>query len=157
MNIKPSKFVPLGSGMISVDGRVQDEDGEPRDGFGFCEKWVTAAYTAQLSVVIGIINLFSTFLILIGNGYRQEHGWKICAGLLAIHAIFQTLAWILVINVFNEDDRFYFGSRLSWSTYISIFTSVVDLIFLTALVAAGLSGILNSTSENSRDEYERIH
>ncbi|KAI9602931.1 hypothetical protein H4Q26_002239 [Puccinia striiformis f. sp. tritici PST-130] len=127
----------------------------PEERFGFCEQWITAAYTAQLSVIIAIINLFSTFLILIGNNFRKEHGWKICAGLTSIHAVFQSLAWILIINLFNKDDRFYFGSRLSTSTYLSIVTSVIDLISIAALVAAGFTGIFNSSS-NDRDQYERV-
>ncbi|PLW42748.1 hypothetical protein PCASD_06893 [Puccinia coronata f. sp. avenae] len=160
-------MAPLGSGSVLLEEEEAqqsdpDDDGHgkhPRSGFGFCEKWNTAAYTAQLSVVIGIINLFSTFLILIGNHYRQEHGWKICAGLVAIHAFFQSLAWILIVAVFNEDDRFYFGSRLSSSTYIAIVTSIIDLLFLTALVAAGVAGIFarpGDDDDNCRDEYERI-
>jgi hypothetical protein len=61
--------------------------------------------------------------------------------------------------VFNEDDRFYFGSRLSSSTYIAIVTSIIDLLFLTALVAAGVAGIFarpGDDDDNCRDEYERI-
>jgi len=148
-----ARVAPLGGGSVILEDQIQG-DGGTRSGFGFCEKWNTAAYTAQLSGVIGIINIFSTFLILIGNKYRQEHGWKICAGLVSIHALFQSLAWILIIAVFNEDDRFYFGSRLSTSTYVSIVTSVIDLVFLTALLAAGFTGIFTSSTE--RDEYERI-
>ncbi|KNZ48221.1 hypothetical protein VP01_581g3 [Puccinia sorghi] len=149
-----AQLAPLGGGSVILEDPIQS-DGGTRSGFGFCEKWNTAAYTAQLSVVIGIINIFSTFLILIGNNYRQEHGWKICAGLVSIHVLFQSLAWILIITVINEDDRFYFGSRLSTSTYVSIVTSVIDFIFLTALLAAGFTGIFTSSSVE-RDEYERI-
>ncbi|KAA1103237.1 hypothetical protein PGT21_010684 [Puccinia graminis f. sp. tritici] len=155
---RSSRIVPLGGGSV-----ILTDPPPQRNGFGFCEKWRTAAYTAQLSIVIAVINLFATFLILIGNNYRQEHGWKICAGLVSIHAVFQSLAWILILNVFNQDDRFYFGSRLSTSIYISIITSALDLIFLTAIVAAGFTGIFVPASSSSlssgvdrRDEYERI-
>ncbi|KAH9452504.1 hypothetical protein MJO28_008588 [Puccinia striiformis f. sp. tritici] len=149
-----SHFAPLGGGSVLLDAQDEGDD-QRRNGFGFCEQWITAAYTAQLSVIIAIINLFSTFLILIGNNFRKEHGWKICAGLTSIHAVFQSLAWILIINLFNKDDRFYFGSRLSTSTYLSIVTSVIDLISIAALVAAGFTGIFNSSS-NDRDQYERV-
>ncbi|KAA1110290.1 hypothetical protein PGT21_017110 [Puccinia graminis f. sp. tritici] len=77
---RSSRIVPLGGGSV-----VLADPPPQRNGFGFCEKWRTAAYTAQLSIVITVINLFATFLILIGNNYRQEHGWKICAGLVSIH------------------------------------------------------------------------
>lgn len=143
-------FAPLGGGLVSID------NSGTRDGFGFCEKWITAAYTAQLSIIIGVVNLFSTFMILISNRYRQEHGWKICAGLISIHGIFQTIAWVLIVTVFHEDNRFYFGSRLTSSTIISIITSVIDLVFFTALIAAGLSGIFKPCIENPRNEYEQI-
>ncbi|OAV94230.1 hypothetical protein PTTG_00613 [Puccinia triticina 1-1 BBBD Race 1] len=145
-------MAPLGGGTVRVD-----EDG--RAGFGFCEQWNTAAYTAQLSVVVGVLNIFSTFVILLGNSYRHAHGWKICAGLLAIHAFFQSVAWILIVNVFNQDGRFYFGSRLSTATYVSIATTIVDLLLLTALVAAGFTGIFassSSTAAQDRSDYERI-
>ncbi|KAA1109385.1 hypothetical protein PGTUg99_031535 [Puccinia graminis f. sp. tritici] len=159
---RSSRIVPLGGGSV-----VLADPPPQRNGFGFCEKWRTATYTAQLSIVIAVINLFATFLILIG---KNTAGRSVLFALLIPHfciwcvcvAVFQSLAWILILNVFNQDDRFYFGSRLSTSIYISIITSAHDLIVLTAIVATGFTGIFVPASSSSssgvdrRDEYEPI-
>ncbi|MBW0531160.1 hypothetical protein O181_070875 [Austropuccinia psidii MF-1] len=125
---------------------------QTKSGFGFCEKWNTAAYTSQLSIIINLISVFCIFIVLIGNNYRKENGWKVCGGLILIHAIFQTISWSLIIKVFNEDDRFYLGSNLSLSTYISILTSILDLMCFTTLICGEFSGVFKHSNQAEEDD-----
>ncbi|CAH7674061.1 hypothetical protein BY996DRAFT_1265005 [Phakopsora pachyrhizi] len=145
------KTAPMGSGSIELlesASSVLDRLGAQR--FGFCEKWNSAGFCAEMSIVIGAISIFCVSIVLLGNRHRQKHGWKICAGLIAIHAVSQITTWVFVLQIFNTDNRFYIGSKLSTSFYISVASSMIDLICLTGLVAAGI--VENDDDDDSNDE-----
>ncbi|KAG0150422.1 hypothetical protein CROQUDRAFT_720409 [Cronartium quercuum f. sp. fusiforme G11] len=144
-------LVPVGSGLVEVADI--EEEAPPDDGFGFCEKFNTAAYAAEFSVIIGVISMFCVFIVILGNDHRKRHGWKVCCGLIGTHGLLQIIAWALILNVFNNDNRFYFGSKLSTSSYISIASSVIDIVAFTGLFVAGFT--LND-DEDSNDEYQPI-
>ncbi|KAH9810350.1 hypothetical protein DFH28DRAFT_495351 [Melampsora americana] len=154
-----SKMVPLGSGLVddgfdttsSSDSPIIKKDSDGDENFGFCEKWNTAAYTSEFSIVIGVISMFCIFIVILGNDHRKQHGWKVCGGLIAVHGLLQTITWVLIINVFNTDNRFYFGSKLSTSSYIAISSSVIDIIAFTGLFAVGFT-----FNEDPREDYEPI-
>lgn len=80
-DVSPAASMNLPASSISATG---DESGS-EENFGFCEKWNTAAYTAEFSIVIGVISMFCVFIVILGNEHRKQHGWKVCGGLIAIH------------------------------------------------------------------------
>lgn len=58
----------------------------------------------------------------------------------------------MILNVFNTDNQFYFGSKLSTSAYKAIAATVVDIVAFTVLFVAGFTLNENDSSE----EYEPI-
>ncbi|KAF9075424.1 hypothetical protein BDP27DRAFT_1212532 [Rhodocollybia butyracea] len=119
--------------------RVEDqcEDRYP----GFCAAWNSAGYAVELSIGVAVLALFSIFIGL-STGSRRRRIWKAVAGLVALHAALQIVAFSIVTDTMRtgafpnlEDSKpgvGYILNTLGWIFAVFITTGVV----VTGIAAA---------------------
>lgn len=123
-----------------------------------CFQWHTAAYLFYLSIVIGILLLFSLLAILVGGRSKRESGWKVVVGLQMAFVALQSIGLALVANQMGQggrdvtrgNDNFKrFGSdaHFGWAFIIAVVETSGTL-----LVSIGM-GILANLHP---PEYQRI-
>ncbi|SPO38258.1 uncharacterized protein PSFLO_03735 [Pseudozyma flocculosa] len=79
----------------------------------FCAAWRGASYAAQMSFAFLVVSLLGLLLILLLNGrQRKRDGWRIISGCSALALTLQAIAVGVIANLFNNDERFYAGSKL---------------------------------------------
>lgn len=114
-------------------------------GKGFCIRWATAGYAAQLSLFPCLVSLLTLLLITIGVGnkrtraQRRRGGWKIVSGLMSIHSLLQIVSIGIVLHVYRTDDRFSIGSHLDIAADLGVTSAVISILIVAALTIVGLA------------------
>ncbi|GAA5957831.1 hypothetical protein JCM3765_003781 [Sporobolomyces pararoseus] len=83
---------------------IREQDCKVDSGSSFCDKWLLAGYSHQLSLIFSSTSILSLILTLIGTlrvgrGFRTEKlrsGWKLVLGLMSLQFIFLGLGWLIV-------------------------------------------------------------
>ncbi|KAN0059738.1 hypothetical protein ACQY0O_008310 [Thecaphora frezii] len=105
----------------------------------FCAAWRGASYAAQMSFAFLIVALLGLVLILALNGrQRKQNGWKIVSGCSAIAVALQAVAVGAVADRFNNDDRFYAGSKLGSAFVVATASLSLVTVTIVGLVIAGI-------------------
>ncbi|GAA96406.1 uncharacterized protein L969DRAFT_89119 [Mixia osmundae IAM 14324] len=120
------------------------------EGFGFCELWLTAGYVTSLSIVFGLGAILSIILVMFGGRKRRQEGWKVCSVMISLHAAFQILATAIIAQLYNGDDRFWYGTKLGSSFVLTTISWSLDIVLVVAILAGGY------IASSEEDGYQAI-
>jgi hypothetical protein len=84
----------------------------------FCDRWLLAGYSHQLSLIFSLTSILSLILTLLGTlragrGYRTERlrsGWKLVVGLISLQSIFLAIGFSLITWEYKNESLF----NLNW-------------------------------------------
>ncbi|GAA5989803.1 hypothetical protein JCM5350_002949 [Sporobolomyces pararoseus] len=90
---------------------LRDQDCQGNE--SFCDRWLLAGYSHQLSLIFSLTSILSLSLTLVGTvrvgkGFRTERlrsGWKLVVGLMGLQFVFLGLSWLIVRIEFTNHWR----------------------------------------------------
>jgi len=118
--------------------RVRDgcEDG---DNGMYCVLWSSAGYTAGLGIGFGALACLA-LIFGVSTHSRRRRIWRAVAGLVAFHALWQLMAFIIVTSMYNSAIFRPYSSVKYGSAYVmNIFAWAFSIITAGAVIYTGIA------------------
>ncbi|KAJ3989106.1 hypothetical protein F5890DRAFT_1401751 [Lentinula detonsa] len=134
--------------------RVQDgcEEGNS----GFCAAWTSAGYAVEISIGFAVLALFA-ILIGLSTGSRRRRIWKAVAGLVALHAIMQIVAFAIVTDTMRTGAFPTFEDAKPGTGYIfNTFAWIFSVLIAAGVVLTGVSADKGHKWAAGNRAYRRI-
>ncbi|PWY96520.1 hypothetical protein BO94DRAFT_580359 [Aspergillus sclerotioniger CBS 115572] len=81
----------------------------------FCSMWRSVGFLMSFAVVLEGMSVVAYLIVLSGGKRLRESGWKILSLLIILSAVVQAASMSLVAYLFDNEERFFVGWRLSES------------------------------------------
>jgi len=134
--------------------RVQD--GCEEENSSFCAAWTSAAYAVEISIALAVLALLA-ILVGLSTGSRRRRIWKVAAGLVALQAAMQIVAFAIVTDTMRtgafptlEDAKP--GTGYAFNT----FTWIFSVIIAVGVVVTGISADQGHKWAAGNRAYRRI-
>ncbi|KAJ3790728.1 hypothetical protein GGU11DRAFT_861162 [Lentinula aff. detonsa] len=134
--------------------RVQD--GCEEENSGFCAAWTSAGYAVEISIGFAVLALFA-ILIGVSTGSRRRRIWKAVAGLVALHAVMQIVAFAIVTDTMRTGAFPTFEDAKPGTGYIfNTFAWIFSVLVAAGVVLTGVSADKGHKWAAGNRAYRRI-
>ncbi|KIN06413.1 hypothetical protein OIDMADRAFT_17303 [Oidiodendron maius Zn] len=81
----------------------------------FCSMWRSVSFMMSAAALFELVTLVAFFILITGGKQKRESGWRVMSFLLVLVGILQCASMAIVAYLFDNDDRFFVGWKLSES------------------------------------------
>ncbi|KIM76610.1 hypothetical protein PILCRDRAFT_12661 [Piloderma croceum F 1598] len=105
----------------------------------FCTAFTSARYAAELGIGFASVALVA-LLIGVSTHSRRRRIWRAVAGLVALHATFQLIAFVLITEVYHRHLYAPFDhAQLSAGYYMNAVSWILGMLIAGGVVTTGIS------------------
>ncbi|KIK67434.1 hypothetical protein GYMLUDRAFT_156371 [Collybiopsis luxurians FD-317 M1] len=132
------------------------KDGCEEEHSGFCAAWTSAGYSVEISIGCAALALLA-ILIGLSTGSRRRRIWKVVAGLVALHAALEIVAFAIVTDTMRQGAFPGFEYSKEGVAYgFNAFSWIFSVIITVAVVVTGISADQGHRWAAGNRAYRRI-
>jgi len=105
----------------------------------FCTAFTSARYATELGIGFAALALVA-LLIGVSTHSRRRRIWRAVAGLVALHATFQLIAFALITEIYHNSRYAPFDyARLSAGYYMNAISWILGMLIAAGVITTGIS------------------
>jgi len=118
---------------------MEVQDGCRKEHQHFCIAWTSARYATELGIGFAAMALVA-LLFGISTHSRRRRIWRAIAGLIALHAIFQLVAFALITDIYHQHRYADFQhARLSAGYFMNAVSWIAGVLITAGVITTGIS------------------
>jgi len=122
----------------------------------FCTAFTSARYATELGIGFSAMALCALSFGVTTHS-RRRRIWRAVAGLVALHAIFQLVAFALITHIYHNSLYEPFNNaRLSAGYYMNVVSWIVGMLIAVGVVVTGISADKGHPWAAGNRAYRRI-